>query len=443
MGTTDNPLRPLENYLQRYGEPLALEHCNRAEPLLQRSYRWVLVVPAFDEATDFLELVLANQDFAKQKSGLLVICVINTPDDASATARARTLALLAAASKSTGATSVTNHRPGIDVLNINAASTPLPADQATGLARKLGNDIACHLMLRNRIKNLLLCNTDADAALPTDYFRQIAAANATGDRTNNNKQALGALVLPFTHHSEEPALHAAGQLYELYLRRLYLNLAACGSPYAYPALGSVLVINPVLYAKSRGFPKRRAGEDFYLLNKIAKLADVLHLTGQPIRLRSRASTRVPFGTGPAIDRVLQQPTEQFLTYSPGSFALLKRFYSGFNELGTMTKARPSVRGETWPASWQDPDLLWLLKRLGLPTVLKKLQTNHPGAKAQRRAVHEWFDALKIVRFLNEARHFHPDEPLLEETTNQTTAAEINHQLENQRSTTCHGVTQAL
>jgi len=450
LAPQDQPLRPLELYLERYGEPEALEHCTTAQPALKRSYRWVLIIPAFDEAVDFLERVLSNQVFGNQLNALLVIRVINAPIDASASARARTLELL-------GTRGVRNHGPGIDVLTIDAASNALPADQATGLARKIGNDIACHLMLRGQIKNLLLCNTDADAVLPASYFRQIAAAYFPNVRTNKTARTgksdlPGALILPFTHYSNEPRLLAAGQLYELYLRRLYENLAWCGSPYAYPALGSVLVINPVLYAKSRGFPKRRAGEDFYLLNKIAKLADIVHLTGDPVALEARASSRVPFGTGPAIEKVRHTKATEFLSYSPASFVLLKRFYSGFQELGEVTNVKPSARGivrdKLWPTSWQDPDLLWLLKRLGLPTVLKKLQANHPTPKAQRRAVHEWFDALKVVRFLNEARHFHPDEALLKTTVEGNkneleNATEINRQLEAQRSTTRHGITQLV
>jgi len=450
----DQLLRPLEVYLERYGEPAAHEHYVTAQPALQRRYRWVLIVPAFDEAADFIARLLGNLTFGNQPNALLVISVINAPVDAGASARTRTLALLETPP-------VRNHCAGIDILTIDAASHALPADQATGLARKIGNDIACHLMLRGQIKNLVLCNTDADAVLPPDYFRQIAAAyftdsrigNATQSRASANKNELpGALILPFTHHSSDPHLHDAGQLYELYLRRLYENLAQCGSPYAYPALGSVLAINPALYAKSRGFPKRRAGEDFYLLNKIAKLADVVHLAGNPIVLEARASSRVPFGTGPAIEKALHTKAVEFSSYSPASFALLNRFYSGFRELGEVSNTHPSARGivrdKLWPTSWQDPDLLWLLKRLGLPTVLKKLQANHPTGNAQRRAVHEWFDALKIVRFLNEARHFHPDEPLLKTTIKSTinrleTATEINRQLEAQRSTTRHGITQLV
>ena len=466
LPSRDDPLRSLAVYLERFGEALADPQNLRFDALLRGSYRWVLVVPAFDEPIDFLQTVLQNLSFAHQSQALLVICVINAPTDAPPTARARTLASLptnrtgpgpgkdtaAATEPDTPDLRPLNDSSGIHVLTIDAATEPLPADQATGLARKLGNDIACHLMLRGRIRTLLLCNTDADAILPADYFLQLAQATSSGTTP-------GVCILPFTHISDQPDLQAAGQIYELYLRSLYLNLAACGSPYAYPALGSLLAINPVLYAKSRGFPKRRAGEDFYLLNKIAKLADVSYLAGSAVELQARASARVPFGTGPAIEKALSLTTADYPSYSRSSFALLKRFYGGFAELGKPANSRPSVRGPMWPAAWQDPDLLWLLKRLGLPTVLKKLQSNHPTAPALQRALHEWFDALKIVRFLNEARHFHPDEPLMAQadslplqpaaqskeplsegfTRSDLSPTEINRALESNRSTSRHGV----
>ena len=43
------------------------------------------------------------------------------------------------------------------------------------------------------------------------------------------------------------------------------------SPYAFHTIGSTMAVSANHYAKVRGFPKREAGEDFYLLNKLAKV----------------------------------------------------------------------------------------------------------------------------------------------------------------------------
>lgn len=464
----------LERYLENHAESLVrpnfpahskADQANLARINACRSgrYRWVLVVPAFDEPSDFPARLMQNIRFAPESKGCLVIQVLNAPQDAAPDARKRTLAALG---------NITDEQPaalghGAYLLTIDAVSEPLPADQATGLARKLGNDIACQLHAAGHISMPLLCNTDADAILPADYFARLGSAlsphttnlSASASPTEAPKAAW---ILPFAHVGERQELHDAGIAYELYLRSLALNLQHSGCPYAYPALGSVLAIDPALYAKSRGFPKRRAGEDFYLLNKLTKLAEVVYLSGSPVRLEARRSERVPFGTGPAIARLLTAADEEPVnpsklgdTYALKSFALLRQFYAGLQTLRASQQSPPQPRKprQHLPKAWRDPDLSWLLKRLGLPNALVRLQNNHRTDQALRRAMHEWFDALKVVRFLNEARHFHPDEPLAEQLDHlsalartgnlspdnspETRALQINEALEQQRAPTHH------
>ena len=57
------------------------------------------------------------------------------------------------------------------------------------------------------------------------------------------------------------------------------GLAMAGSRYAHHSLGSTIAVHAKTYAAVRGYPKRSAGEDFYLLNKICKLAPVERLAG--------------------------------------------------------------------------------------------------------------------------------------------------------------------
>ncbi len=393
------------------------------------------MVPAFDEAADCIDTLTQNLSFERTSKSLLIILVLNAPADATDAAITRTQAGL----PDSASIAPEEAQPGIQILRVDAVTEPLPADHATGLARKIGNDIACQLIARGHITTPVLCNTDADAILPADYFSRISRAHAESNGPHTRSVArratdTAAWVLPFEHVSDDLKQQQAGTAYELYLRSLQLNLQRCGSPYAYPALGSLLAINPVYYAKSRGFPKRRAGEDFYLLNKLAKLAGITYLTGVPVRLAARLSSRVPFGTGPAIAKMLQEkqtdkeqkpalPCDRQETYALASFALLRQFYAGISELQateqTPDKAPPSKEplnqeraARKLPKAWQDPDLLWLLKHLGVPGALVRLKKNYRTDSSLHRAVHEWFDALKTVRFLNEARHFHDDEPLM-------------------------------
>ena len=81
-------------------------------------------------------------------------------------------------------------------------------------------------------------------------------------------------------------------------------------------------------------PKRSAGEDFYLLNKLAKVGDVVPLRGQAIRLSNRQSNRVPIGTGPAMHSLVSnlQANEWPTFYAPASFQTLGLLLSALNQI---------------------------------------------------------------------------------------------------------------
>ena len=110
----------------------------------------------------------------------------------------------------------------------------------------------------------------------------------------------------------------------------YVNsLKAANSNYAYPTLGSTFAIHAETYAQVRGYPKRNAGEDFHLLNKIAKTNSIQYSTETTISLEARLSDRVPIGTGPSIKKILdiieKDPSGQsYLSYNPLVFKLLAR-----------------------------------------------------------------------------------------------------------------------
>ena len=62
------------------------------------------------------------------------------------------------------------------------------------------------------------------------------------------------------------------------------SVSESGSIYGFTALGSTMVIGASTYAAVRGFPKKNAGEDFYMLNKIRKLAHIKAVAGTPIEI---------------------------------------------------------------------------------------------------------------------------------------------------------------
>ena len=265
----------------------------------------MLVIPAFREGLDFF-LRLRNT-LLTQRACLLIL-VVNQPDTEPA-ANADNSELwrsVCAVTTAIGApfTTAATHCALRGIGSSHSAvllvdrfdrGTKLPAREGVGRARKIGADIALALIAASVVASRWIHSSDADAHLPLDYFFAVpkAAAAVAG-------------VLPFRHRCGDDAVGAATRLYELSLEYHVAGLRWAASPYGFHSVGSALVVRADAYAQVRGFPRRAGGEDFYLLNKLAKIGEVLAPTAPVIELDARASTRVPFGTGPAVARLVSR-----------------------------------------------------------------------------------------------------------------------------------------
>ncbi len=359
----------VDKYLARYAEP---EHALAAD--IAGHFARVIVVPAFAEDVSFLDGFRAAARAATGRT--LVVVVVNGSDAASAAAHAENARLLRALS---------TPDDDVSVFAIDRASPGrrLPARGGVGLARRIGCDFALALWRRGRVASPFVVCTDADATLPADAFSAAEPAAAS------------AVVSPFRHVPGGDALvDLAHTHYELSLRHYVLGLAAAASPYAFHTVGSTLRVNAECYAAVRGFPARSGGEDFHLLAKLAKVAPVHRGRGSPIAIRSRASDRVPFGTGPAVQklaRLLDEGQEPTL-HDPRVFSRLGEVLAALNRFAT-------ERGTLDV----DPVSLAFLRERGLDTVLERARRESPSTEVLRRRLHEWFDALATLRLIHRQR----------------------------------------
>lgn len=203
----------------------------------------------------------------------------------------------------------------------------IPEKLGVGLARKVGADLAVALFSRGKINSNWIYSTDADAVLPDDYFC-----------LGNAGPSEAAAIFDFKHVIGDSGIQTdeilkATLLYEAHLLYYQRGLAWAGSAYAYHTIGSCIAYSVNAYCSVRGFPKRAAGEDFYLLNKLVKVGEVIK-TKPTLRLMARTSSRVPFGTGPAVSEIirLKNEGEAYSTYNPDIFAVLKALLSAFDTL---------------------------------------------------------------------------------------------------------------
>ena len=179
-----------------------------------------------------------------------------------------------------------------------------------------------------QLRARLIHNSDADARLPAHLI--------------DDARGAAAVIYPFRHQPPQDAgLAQAVRLYESSLHYYVLGLRWAGSPYAMHTVGSTIAVDAFAYAGVRGFPRRSGAEDFYLLNKLAKTG-VVHCPVEPaIVLETRASTRVPFGTGPAVRRIatLKQPLQDFTLYGPRCFAFVRDWIGTFESLWSEKEER--------------------------------------------------------------------------------------------------------
>jgi len=377
-------------YLARYAEPEA----RLAERVATR-YFAAVVIPAFAESPALLDGVRAAARAANGR--VLVIVVVNARASSPPEARAenaRAIAAFAALGPreplAPGAFVVAD--PDFDVLVVDRTSPgrELPEKQGVGLARKIGADLALALHAHGRLAVPFVFFGDADAVLPADTFETGASLRSS--------DGVSALLFPFRHEgpADEPVTRAT-ELYEASLRYHVLGLAHAGSPYAYHSIGSTLAVQARAYALVRGVPKRSAGEDFYLLDKLAKVAPLLRARGEPVRIRARFSTRVPFGTGPAVARIAA--TGSVPVAAPAAFDALRAIVRGLSAVARAGDAAALDEGMLGLDAVSSAAVRRAITVLDVEAACRSALRESPGDRLERR-LHTWFDALRTLRALH-------------------------------------------
>ncbi|MDZ7782752.1 MAG: hypothetical protein U5K56_07375 [Halioglobus sp.] len=396
----------MQRYLQRHAEA-SLPDCPAG------SGRWsqVLVIPAYRESIQLLDEL---SRLPARGARTLVILVLNRPDwDTDAAANEPLREALHGRRQCAGSDGDSQVLPvgattDLYLHDMETLVGPLPKAHGVGLARKTGCDIALRWRAAGAIDSDWICCTDADARLPSSYFEQLAGAPPTAS----------ACVFPFRHiPAGRQRIDDATALYELRLHHYVLGLEYAGSPYAWHSLGSSLAVRAQAYAHCRGFPRRSGAEDFYLLNKLAKLGDIARLRGDCVQIASRPSRRVPFGTGPAVQAIAatgeSEARHAALFYHPDTFTALRAVLCA-----TAQTASDHNTGLREQLAEQDlaPGLLRatrdVLRALDIDNALAHCHRQRSTGAGFLRHFHQWFDGFRTLKFIHGLRDAGwPNQPL--------------------------------
>jgi hypothetical protein len=372
-----------------------------------------LVIPVYRESAAVLERCCS---FAEQQGACLLILVINQPDSVadhngdSDSDQHWAKAFLASPQLNQQAPEWQSdngllqlhtlaNNSGLLLVDRCLHGQPLPIKQGVGLARKIGADLLCALIARQQVASPWIANSDADAQLPANYFAALEQLP--------QPDKLSAVVFPYQHIFVDNTAQLPTLLYEFSLFYYVAGLRFAGSAYAYHTLGSTLCCHYQHYAMVRGFPKRAAAEDFYLLNKLAKTGKVHSLTEPLIELQARQSDRVPFGTGPAvISLAAQEQPLAMAMYHPASFVYLRCMLALLARLAEREQAIADAVEQLQteqPAQIDSALLLSIAEQLGLAEAVVHCHRHGGTAAIRLQQLQHWFDGFKSLKFIHQLR----------------------------------------
>ena len=236
----------------------------------------------------------------------------------------------------------------------------------------------------------IIVSLDADTMVQKNYFTEIEKYFKT------HPKSPGATIA-FEHQKEGLSeKHLQGiLLYEKYMDYYKNALQFCGYPYPMFTVGSAFAVNAEAYIKRGGMNRRQAGEDFYFLQNLAQIGTVGEIKSTRVFPSARLSNRVPFGTGPVLQKWIDGKEDLTKTYNFDAFCDLKYFFDIKDQLYLIDKTDYKLLVIKLPlsvANFLIEDDFW--------KEISDLNQNCSSLKSFQTRFFQKFNAFKILKFLN-------------------------------------------
>lgn len=261
-----------------------------------------------------------------------------------------------------------------------------PKTAGVGNARKAGMDEALRRFNYLNKPDGIITGMDADTSVERNYFVEI-------ENFFNQNPKTSACSIFFEHPVE--GTQFSGEIYqniikyELHLRYFISSLKKIKHPHAFQTIGSSFAVKAEIYAKQGGMNRKKAGEDFYFLQKIIAVGNYSELNSTTVYPSPRISDRVPFGTGAAIKKLVESRQKQYFTYNNTAFDDLEilfenkfSFYKNFD-----TKKIPQI-------------IISFLEANNFNADVVKINQNSPNKNIFEKRFFDWFNLFRVIKFLN-------------------------------------------
>ena len=390
----------IEKYLKNY----AVDDRWRLVSKTQCSVDNAVVIPALVEKESlFRTLASLSENEQTELNRTLIICVVNNrgghitslEDIANNQETIRLLNnvmegdITADDLSSPSIDKICRSRLKIAYVDASSPGSELPDKNGrVGLARKIGLDMALKAFNYEKPGVKLLFCLDADTVVERNYLSAV--------RRFFEKEKATAAVVAFQHQdADDPSVQAAICCYEIFLRYYVLGLSYANSMYAFHSIGSTIACTADAYVAVRGMNRREAAEDFYFLNKLAKIGSVGLVNTTRVYPSARPSNRVPFGTGQRVIRFLEGGQDEYMLYDPKVFSILRKW------LQLMLSCLDKDAGEILILAEKiHPLLESFLMANNFSVIWHRLKENSKSSDGLYRQFLFWFDGFKTLKLIH-------------------------------------------
>jgi hypothetical protein len=374
----------------------------------------IIVIPAYNEpqVTDVLDSL---SECTPPGCGIEVIIVVNSPLLASPCERELQKVTIG------NILSWKYDHPG-SFFRLHAIdSTELePVDWAVGLARKTGMDEAVRRFDQVGKPDGVIVSLDADCRVEAGYLAEICNQLY---KINGRSGCSVYFEHPLKGEAFPDNYYSAITRYELHLRYYFQGLSFTGFPWVHHTVGSAIAVKALAYVKAGGMNRRKAGEDFYFVQKLVQGGGYFNLNTTAVYPSPRASGRVPFGTGATIGRLTGIRGEVMLTYNIEAFRDLKRLFSLVSQELLYNSADETCLHASLPESVRS-----FISGEEWSRRIREIRMNTSGEKSFAKRFYSWFNMFMIVKYMNSVhRGFYKKLPVGEAASE--LLAEIGHKSE--------------
>ena len=354
----------------------------------------IIVIPSYNEPNLLESLQSLKDSFVPLGFSVEVITVINHGLNAAENVVRQNETTTIQANRF----SLKNNSESITFKTLEVFDMP-PKKAGVGLARKIGMDEALNRFSKINKDGVIVC-FDADSFCEVNYFESIIFHFKKHPKTPGCSIHFEHPLEGNNHTIEE---YNAIISYELHLRYYKNAQQYTGLPFVFHTIGSSMAVRASAYAKQGGMNKRKAGEDFYFLNKIIQLGSFTELNITTVVPSPRISDRVPFGTGKAVGEIVSAEQGGVETYSFRTFVELKEFVSEVYE-----------NNKNINASKLSGLINQFIEEKELDLKIDEIAKNANSEEAFITRFFKVFDAFWIMKYIHFARdNFHKQVPVLD------------------------------